>query len=901
MTTKIDKLVVAAFLAPALIVLLALAVTGIYPFGDQQIAVIDMYHQYVPFLGELQYKLQSGGNLFYTWNAGGGSNFWCLLSYYGASPLNLLLILFPGKLLMEGITVILLIKIGLTGSFMYYYLIKVHNPSDSTDCREKGIHTVAFSTMYALCSYVIGYYWCIMWLDAVMLLPLVVLGLNDLIDRGKLGLYTITLAIVIFSNYYIAIMVCIFIMIYYPILYFIKREGCDTVGIKDCIKTTAKALGGSLLAIGMSSIMLLPTYISMKDTYYFKSDMPEDWTLYEDILDLINQLLPNAHLTYLEGLPNVSAGLLAVITLVFYYITKEISIREKFLNTVILVVLFFSMNVNKLDFIWHGMHFPNQLPFRFSFVVTFLIVAMGYRAFNRIDRLSMRSIMVVIGSGGIYYVLAQKLLPAKIDNMELFLYLGLILLALYGAVLYMYKKGTLIKRDFKLAIVIVLAAELCITTCSSFDTIGNSSRSTYNENRTDIMKLMSYVNDMAGPIESGGDGSFSRVELDSFIIHNCPALYHYRGMGQFSSTINTNNTRLMSQIGLEGDPGSNRFDYVETDPVTNLLTNINYLVSKSDKIQDPDFELIKVEGNSRLYKNAYQSSLGYVVADNIRTWDFENPNPIENLDAFIRDATKGQVDGVFIDQGQGEIETDNIESHYENKGTVVNELVNATSDAEVDIRYKADKTQKYYIYLECDGADSIDVEREDEKDGVVIEDNCGAIVNLGEIKEGETFSARIKMKQGRADTIICHVSAIDYDKWNKAYDILTRSQMKVISASDTSIKGEIDAKSAGLLIMSIPYENGWTLKVDGHKKEITELTGNSWISTGLSEGKHTVELRFLPPKFYLGLAITVLSILILIGLSLLGRRFTRIAISEQAVELPQECPEEESDCSIESE
>ena len=49
-----NKLILAAFFLPVLLTVAAMAVTGIYPFGESQIAVIDMYHQYVPFLSELQ-------------------------------------------------------------------------------------------------------------------------------------------------------------------------------------------------------------------------------------------------------------------------------------------------------------------------------------------------------------------------------------------------------------------------------------------------------------------------------------------------------------------------------------------------------------------------------------------------------------------------------------------------------------------------------------------------------------------------------------------------------------------------------------------------------------------------------------------------------------------------------
>ena len=132
---------------------------------------------------ELQSKLQSGGSLFYTWNGAGGSNFWNLLAYYGASPLYLILVLFPKKFLMEGVTLILLLKIGLAGSTMAVYLRAIVWEKDK---RSADISLVGFATLYALCSYVMAYYWCIMWMDAVALLPLCILGLHKILD-GRSG------------------------------------------------------------------------------------------------------------------------------------------------------------------------------------------------------------------------------------------------------------------------------------------------------------------------------------------------------------------------------------------------------------------------------------------------------------------------------------------------------------------------------------------------------------------------------------------------------------------------------------------------------------------------------------------------------------------------------------------
>ena len=180
-------------------------------------------------------------------------------------------------------------------------------------------------------------------------------------------------------------MVCIFILLYYPVYYFITVRDR---GAKACLFTTLRAVAASLIGIGMSAVMLLPTYISMQNAYYFSSEMPEEWSFYYNVLDVLNQLLPTAHLTHLDGLPNLCCGYLVTVMLACYFMSREIPYREKLLHGAFLVFMFFSLNINKLDFVWHGMHFPNQLPHRFSFVICFLLVAMGYRAFNRLNGIS---------------------------------------------------------------------------------------------------------------------------------------------------------------------------------------------------------------------------------------------------------------------------------------------------------------------------------------------------------------------------------------------------------------------------------------------------------------------------------------------------------------------------------
>ncbi|MFR4020909.1 MAG: YfhO family protein [Clostridia bacterium] len=853
-----NKLILAAFCLPVILMLLAFLVMGIYPAGENQIAVIDMYHQYVPFLGELQSKLQSGGSLFYTWNGAGGSNFWNLLAYYGASPLNLILVLFPKKFLMEGVTLILLLKIGLAGSTMAVYLRAIVWEKDK---HSADISLVGFATLYALCSYVMAYYWCIMWMDAVALLPLCILGLHKILDGRSGVFYTVCLALVVFINYYMAIMVCIFILFYYPVLYFIKVQG-ESAG--HFFKTTGRAVGYSLLGVLMSAVMLLPTWMSMQSTYYISADMPEKTELYNDLLDILNQMLPNAELTYREGLPNLYCGMFVVILLVFYWISRTIPLREKLLNGAFLVFLIFSLNINKLDFIWHGFHFPNQLPYRYTFMICFLLIAMAYQVFQRVDEIRVNHLWILLAAGGGYYLLAQKILTEHIKDLDLFVYSGLAWLALYVAILILYKKGRLPKNLLLILTVILLTCEMASNTCTSIDQVGTTQRSNYYANEADIAKLVKKT--------EGTDDRFGRTEMNDNYILNCPAMYHYKGISQFSSSLNANATALMEHIGVEGAPDKNRFNYNQTDPVTNAMLNIRYLIGKNLPIDDSDFKQIAKSGNSRLYESIYPLSIGYMTADTIRTWNYEQENPFMVLDDYVRAVTQNKYTSVFTEIEPVDVSAANIELSSTGDGMWDSTLKNETKKSKTILTYQAQQIGKQYLFIEADDADAITVSQEKKDDKIEIRNDCGSIVNLGEMDSGTEFTVTIEYKEGKGGSVVSHVCTMDEAVWQDAYKMLSASMLDVTDYGDTYLKGTIDVQEDGVFVTSVPYEAGWKLKVDGHTREINELIGGAWISTSLSAGEHQIELSFRPPGLIAGLLITLASIGLLIAAEWWRRR-----------------------------
>ena len=850
---KDNGCIFAAFVIAIAAVLIAMIAEGVCPFGTQQIAIIDMYHQYLPFLSELQDKLQSGGSLFFSWNGGGGSNFWNLIAYYGASPLNLLLVVFPKSLIMEAVTSILLLKIGLTAAFMAIFLRYVYGKGDTG--------TAVFAVLYALCSYVMAYYWCIMWMDAVMLLPLCMTGLHKLIDEGRFSLYTVSLALIVFSNYYIAIMVCIFILCYYPVLYFIKVKNG---GARRCLLTAGKAAGCSLLGIAMSAVLLLPTYISMQDTYYMSAEMPEVWKTYNDPLSIVNQLLPNAQLTVRSGLPNIYCGLIVVIMLVFFITSRTIPLREKVLDLAFMAFMFLSLNLNKLDFIWHGCHFPNQLPYRYTFVICFVLVGIAYRTFLKVDEFRINAVWGVLAAGIGYYLIAHRILGDDVDDPSLFFYGGVAFLILYCVVFVVYRKGCVRKPVFLFLIAVVIIAEMISNTSTSLDRNGTTSRETYFENYSDIVSLADSVKD-----------EFARTELDGGYTLNCPALYRYKGVSQFSSTLNAGTTEFMERIGLDGEPGKNRFTYNLTAPVVDSLLDVKYVISKNRPLDDEDYTLVRQEGNSYLYENRYTPAAGYMLSDSIRTWDTGSDDPFAVLDDYVRAATDGSVSKVFYDAGEPELITEHAEVKDDSGRTVTAIPDESSSEKSVTLRYKASGTQKYYVFVEAGHASEITVRKGSEVDDISLTNDCGSVVNIGKIEKGSTFDIIIRYDADAAgsesfvDSYVCYM---DRNAWDRAYSMISAETMDVTEWNDTHVTGTVTSARDGVLVTSIPYENGWKLKVDGSQRKISELAGGSLISVDLSNGTHTIELTFTPPGLPAGAAITAAAILLLAAMEVIVRR-----------------------------
>ena len=839
-----------AFLIPFLFFGTALALKGVYPFGDHQILVVDFWQQYYPFYVDYQSKLQEGSSLLYSWGIGLGANNLALAAYYLASPLNLLTVFFPQEWLREVVTFLLVVKIGLTGLFTYLFLRYTFKKTEFI--------TVIFSSMFALCAFAMGYYWNVIWMDTFALFPLVVLGTVALVKEGKFKLYIISLALAIISNYYIGLFLCIF-----TIFVFATTCICTKLSIKDMLKKTGKMIVCTAVSLGLTAFITLPAYFNLKITYSSNNAFPSEWKLENPFIDVFGNFTAFNHPSTKEGLPNLYCGLICVILIGVYLLCKNIPIREKICSISVLAFLILSVNLNVLDYIWHGFHETNMIPYRFSFLISFILVVLAYRAYMYIEQINFVDIGFIAVITTIIIICSSMNEDHEKGLIGNVIVAVVVLLAMVFFVIKAFNKRTL-----SVIICLVALVELFASPILGIDAVSVTTRSTYPDKLNAIHETQDYI-------KSQDSEKFFRSEFTCFYTVNDPALYGYNGTSEFSSTINVNITNFMEKIGLMGWPAGNRYGFAETTPLTHAFLDIKYLMAKNGHISDlvnwRPYYVSDID-NIKSYKNNKYLSLGFMTNKDLLTLSATKENPFKTQQDIFTKST-GLTDELFqmvnvataghknanVSYSSTDASGAGIYGHYSYSP------INTSQVTNLNWNYTMPKDGTLYAYSTITNAENMTVSGSNGSMSYNIKRPY--ISSIGTFKKGETVAISASPTIGMSGSATLYVGMLNQDLFDKGYELLNDEKMNVETFDTTYIKGSVNVKQDGLLYTSIPYEKGWSVYVDGEQKELKSIeTAMSVVE--LEKGQHVVEFKYSPEGFIPGLTISIVSLLGLVGLIL---------------------------------
>lgn len=801
-----------AFVIPLIIMTALYIAREIYPFGNNCYLRSDMYHQYAPFFSELWNKLRHGESLTYSWDIGMGTNFTALYAYYLASPSNWFIVLFPQKYMIEIMNVIIILKLCLSSLTFTYYISKHFNTRKCT--------IALFGMFYALSGFVAAYSWNIMWLDCLVLLPLIILGLERLVNENRCFLYCISLGLCIYTNYYIAIMVCISVVLYFIVLMAAyKGTRRPVIYVKKFLNFAIY----SLLAGGLAACLLLPEFYAFTLSASNNIEFPKKLSLYFSILNMVTRHLINVpvHLG-LDHYPNIYCSVAVLLLFPLYVMDKKVDLREKIGKSALVLIFLTAFNLNIPNFIWHGFHFPNSLPCRQSFIYVFFLLAMCYEALSHLKSMTTKQLGCALWIAiGILLFIEQVFTVDETYDFTI-VYISGAFILVYALIMLIH-----LKHEFKVPVIIFIAFSLCIIECTiNMDStgIGTTSRSSYLLDYDAVKTVTQTVAD--------DDSSFYRMDKKFGSRSNNDGAWHnYHSISTFSSTSNGAMEKFFGELGFEHS--FNAYKYNGATLVTESLFSVKYAISNRILTESPLRSYYTGSDGEFIYKNNYTIPIGFMTYNDPYGWEADSANDagIENQNSLIKNLTG--ISNVFT-------------LTYEN-----------ATDASFEVKpVKAGHLYMIVRNTSCDTVtatiNSSEYTYKDLKKG-------GTIIDLGYATPDDIIVIS-------GDTSMnASVYTLESSRFIEAFNILNNNSLNVSEFTNNKITGTVNASKDATLICSIPYDKGWTVYIDGKKTETNNIYG-ALISVNVPAGEHTVTLKYMPVNFILGCIITSLCIIILIGI-----------------------------------
>ncbi len=841
----------AAWAIPTAIMLAIFFMKSIYPFGDRSFLYMDMYHQYMPFFSDFYDKLREGGSLAYTWNVGIGSNFLALYVYYLACPLHFLGALVPKAYIMEFLSYLVVCKVGLCGLTACLYLQRRFH-TRSYSC-------VFFSCFYALSGFMAAYNWNIMWLDPVILLPLVLLGLERLVKEGRCGLYCVALALSIYTNFYLSIMVCIFLVFYFLVLLFTERRS---------VKILWDFVLFSLLAGGMAAAVLVPEACALLATDFGHSSFPKEVKTYFSVLaELARHCMCVSAERGLAHWPNIYCGVAAFLLVPLYAVNPGIPMRKRFAYLALAGFMLVSFGTNVLDFLWHGFNYPDSLPGRQTFLYIFLLLTLCYECFTHLRELEPRFILYSYLGTVLFLLCCQQFVDHEDFPDEVWLS-TLLFVTADAVLLHLCRtRGTEGVWRGRLAGFALLAVVL-ETGINTFDTsVGTTGRTAYLGQLGSYEELYGVA--LRREAETGGGGIF-RMEKFARTTKNDGTLAGYPTASVFSSTMNSSVADLYERLGMRHSKVYYCFDGATA--FLSALLNVNYLYGEADenmagdlseggpaagkpadassgeetqeKVQNEEnglYTLLDTSGRVALYACEATLPFGYVAPSGYDLPEGYKGEPMKLQNEMVR------LLGV--------------------KGTLLRRC--ECRQAGEKVTFTASEDGYYYMQLNGSGTKKIAMTGVLERKYNDLKIN--SVLYVGFLEEGRTVTFCNDDDSDETPEFQLTAYRMDEGVLAEALAVLGERHLEEVSHDDTHVSGKLELAEAGRLILSIPYEKGWRVRVNGEEQE-PALVGGCLMALDLEPGSYRIELAYEAYGLKQGILLSVVSILTFTGMMWLRRR-----------------------------
>lgn len=814
------------FLIPPVIVLFLLIIVfiinGVYPFGNNTIVNGDFGKAYVPVYYYIYDVLMGNANIFMNFKVGMGSNMFDLTSVYGIlSPLSWLIILSSRSNIPNFLSFMLIIKLCLCSVTTFILFDKIYKKIEL-------FWKVLFSVFYALGFYIIVYHTNFVWLDNIILFPILLLGFKNIVDKNDFKLYTFILFLSFSFSFYISYMEMLFIL-FLSVGYLVFL--CD----KEKRKKFILSLGiGTFIGIGMSALFVWPVVLQTLAS----SRMVE--TSFN--LNLFNNTLPKLLVVCGFGLP--------IILFVIMLFSKKCNKNIKRFFLFMFAILCIGVILEPINLMWHTGSYK-LFPFRYGFIPVMIIYLGALYYLNKNPDLSFKCdfdfkpfiFILFIGLVVAFYFFIPVSADANpsvgiSDNLQAGLITLILLLSFFLNIYILLLKDTILKKRLICLFFLI---------CSVGFSLGYIGISSSDLNRDDTDDYLEEANDLYEFLKDD-DNDFNRYKnLDNNLINN------------YAFITNTSSIASWKMVDGNAAVSLRKLGYVVTDSLherdgslfsDNLLGITKYVSSK--ELDSRLFKLLYDNEDLKLYElnnsmgygflydhfEEDESGLDYIAYQNYvyRSLFNKKDNILESANVFRDDNSYSS--NICVDK--------DMEVNFYVKVNELGQLYFKFGNITEVIKIKVND-------IPLNNGDVVDLDRD-------YFDLSNGIVNLG-LYENETVKVSISLDEGNC-LYNYDFSILKIDKLNNLVED-NKSDVKIKQKDNSIVINVNNDKNKDSLFLPLNYLNGYKGELNGKEIKVNKVL-NNFVSIDLEDGDNEIVLTYYPPGLKICLFVSIISIILFI-------------------------------------
>ena len=858
-----------SFLTPSLLVLAYFISRQMYPFGNSTLLTVDLGQQYIDFFAFFKNTLvHSWESFFYSFSKGLGGEMLGDFAYYLLSPFNLIFLFFSQKNILVAVMLITLLKYGFAG-LNFALLLKYQQI-------QAGWKLPMFATAYALMGWAVVNQFNLLWLDALVFLPLIILGLNLLLQQKNPYLYSLMLGLMLIINYYMGYMICLFLL-----FFFLWSQLQTKISFKQFRNNCWLFASRSLLGAGCAALILLPTFYTLKASKGQYTVDKINWTFEYNPLKIFSKLIVGSFNfdQMPTGYPNLFISTLAIVLFLLYFCNRQIRFQARLGALVLSIFLFLSLCFEPLDLLWHGLQFPVWYPYRFSFLISFWMLYLAALTLQNDFKLAWPTLIlpVVFFCFMFTYVCQNAAKFSYINSTTLFTSAFFIILT----ILLLSLKGK--NKNYFCLLYLLVTCEMGFNLFFSLTNISYLTKSDYT------LPTQSLQNDTK--LVKQQDHGFYRVGQTYVRTKNDGLAHNFNAGSYFSSALEKSLPDFYGQLG--NPDGDNYITYTNGTLISDSLLAMKYFYDNKDlgevtpgleksQLQTqtikPDlssYQLKAQDALTNLYQNPFALSIGYAASNQLLNLKTLYNDPVNYQTNWLNALTATNIaQRYFTAQNFNEVIFQNTKARV----NLTNEVFvkdDSSKDAQIIFKFTPTTNNSYYLTLgpQLDD-DNVTWYLGNQKLSHYGTFRHTVILNIANNEQNNEIVLTAKFKKNKLTLDNFVLYELNNDLVIQKLKQLKQQQLKITKFGAAHLTGHINVTQKNqLLTTTIPYSKGWQLKIDGQKVKTFKVQ-DTFLAAKITKGKHRVELYFIPPYLWLGSLLSLISLLLLLWLTLRYKKRT---------------------------